>query len=47
MAAWAVNLLWLLPLALAAAHWPQHEIVLLVLAYVPLLLAMTRAGKIP
>jgi Fuc2NAc and GlcNAc transferase len=44
---WAVNLLWLLPLALAAARWPRHEMVLLLLAYGPLLLAMTRAVKIP
>lgn len=38
LAAWSVNLLWLLPLALLAATRPQIGVLCLVVAYMPLLL---------
>jgi Fuc2NAc and GlcNAc transferase len=39
-----INLLWLLPLACAAAFWPARELGLLIIAYVPLLLLAYRLG---
>ncbi len=43
----AYNLLWLTPLAVAAAHWPGYGPLWLVLAYLPLLPALVKAGKLP
>ncbi|PLW81984.1 glycosyl transferase [Kineobactrum sediminis] len=44
-----LNALWLFPIALAAWRWPQHQVALVMLAYVPLLVAMysIRAVEVP
>jgi Fuc2NAc and GlcNAc transferase len=42
----ALNALWLFPLAWAASSWPQHAWILVILAYLPLLAGMVRAGKL-
>ena len=44
LAAWSVNLLWLLPLALLAAKRPQIGVFCLVVAYLPLLFLAYRMG---
>ena len=41
----AINALWLLPLAWAANSLPQYAFILVILAYLPLLFGMVRAGK--
>jgi Fuc2NAc and GlcNAc transferase len=41
------NLLWLMPCAAAALHWPQHSGWWLVLAYLPLLPFRVKADKLP
>ncbi|MCB1677099.1 MAG: glycosyl transferase family 4 [Halioglobus sp.] len=38
----AVNALWLLPLARAVQIWPEQTLILVILAYVPLLLGMVK-----
>ena len=43
----AYNLLWLAPLAVAAARWPGYALLWLALAYLPLLPALVKAGKLP
>ncbi len=42
----ALNALWLFPLAWAASILPQYAWILVILAYLPLLLGMVRAGKL-
>ena len=44
LAALAINLLWLLPLAAACLFWPTYSMPLLTAAYVPLLVAVLGAG---
>lgn len=41
-----VNLLWLLPLALAATVWPYSNSLLVILAYLPLLVGMAKVVKL-
>jgi Fuc2NAc and GlcNAc transferase len=41
----AIHALWLLPLAWAANSQPQYAFILVILAYLPLLFGMVRAGK--
>jgi Fuc2NAc and GlcNAc transferase len=41
-----INLLWLLPLASVAALWPGWNMIVAVLAYLPLIAIMWKAGKI-
>jgi Fuc2NAc and GlcNAc transferase len=43
----AINTLWLLPLATAAALWPQKALVWVIVAWLPLLVMMAKAGKFP
>ena len=38
----ALNAFWLFPLAWAASIWPQHQFILVILAYIPLLLSMAK-----
>ncbi len=44
LAALAVNLLWLMPLAMAVSVWPKYSTPLLMAAYVPLLVAVLGVG---
>ncbi len=44
LAAWLVNVLWLLPLALLATLWPQKGALCLAVAYMPLLVLAHRLG---
>jgi len=46
MALLALNTLWLTPLAVVAAMWPKFSILLVILAYLPLLFGMAKAGKL-
>jgi len=41
------NIIWLLPLTMVALAWNQWQWVALIAAYLPLLLAQLKAGKIP
>jgi hypothetical protein len=41
------NLLWLLPLAMVALAWSQWQWAALAAAYLPLLLALIKAVKLP
>lgn len=41
----AINLVWLTPLALAVVAWPQHALILVILAYVPLLTGMAKIRR--
>lgn len=43
----AINLLWLAPLALAVVVWPQHALILVILAYLPLLAGMAKMRRLP
>ena len=38
----ALNAFWLFPLAWAVSIWPQHQFILVILAYIPLLLSMAK-----
>ncbi|MEP4485629.1 MAG: glycosyltransferase family 4 protein [Halioglobus sp.] len=38
----ALNAFWLFPLAWAISIWPQHQFILVILAYIPLLLSMAK-----
>jgi len=38
----ALNAFWLFPLAWAVSVWPQHQFILVILAYIPLLLSMAK-----
>jgi Fuc2NAc and GlcNAc transferase len=38
--------LWLVPLALAAQLWPEFRVFMVILAYLPLLLAMAKIRKL-
>jgi len=40
----AINALWLLPLALAVQVWPDNALIMVILAYVPLLCGMAKVG---
>jgi glycosyltransferase WbpL len=42
----AVNLLWLFPIAWAMQQWPGNSFYFVTLAYIPLLLAMAKLGKL-
>ncbi|MFK7977653.1 MAG: glycosyl transferase family 4 [Halioglobus sp.] len=41
----AINGLWLAPLALAVVAWPQHGLILVILAYLPLLAGMANIRR--
>ena len=43
----AVNMLWLFPLATVSALQPQWALLLLLLAYAPLVVCMAKMGKLP
>jgi len=43
----AFNLAWLTPLAYAVLVWPQHGLILVILAYLPLLVGMAKIGRFP
>ena len=42
----AINVLWLLPLALAVQFWPEYRLILVLLAYLPLLGGMVKMGRV-
>lgn len=42
----ALSAIWLLPLAWAVQVWPDYQILLVILAYLPLLLGMAKIGKL-
>lgn len=42
----AINVLWLLPLALAVQMWPEYKLFLVFLAYLPLLCGMVKVGRV-
>lgn len=42
----AINILWLAPLAWTASLWPQHSLILVILAYVPLLAGMAKIRRL-
>ena len=42
----AINVLWLLPLALAVQIWPEYKLFLVFLAYLPLLYGMVKVGRV-
>jgi Fuc2NAc and GlcNAc transferase len=42
----AIVLLWLLPIALAIQAWPDNALIMVILAYVPLLYAMAKIGRL-
>ena len=41
-----INLLWLFPLALLLQLWPHHYLILVILAYLPLLCGMVKIGRV-
>lgn len=41
-----IEVLWLVPLAVAAARWPRYDLFLVILAYLPLLAGMAKAARI-
>lgn len=41
----AINLLWLLPLALAVQSWPDKALILVILAYLPLVVGMAKVRR--
>jgi Fuc2NAc and GlcNAc transferase len=41
-----INVLWLFPLAMAVQAWPDHALFMVILAYLPLLCAMAKAGRL-
>jgi Fuc2NAc and GlcNAc transferase len=41
-----INVLWLFPLAMAVQAWPEHALFMVILAYLPLLYAMAKAGRL-
>ena len=41
----AINLLWLFPIALALQVWPGNALIMVILAYVPLLCGMAKIGR--
>lgn len=43
----ALNALWLLPLAWTIWHWPEFQLLLVILAYLPLLLGMAKLRGLP
>lgn len=42
----AINGLWLFPIALALQAWPDHQLFLVFLAYLPLLLGVAKVGRV-
>ncbi len=42
----AIHTLWLFPLASAVQIWPEHSLFLVILAYLPLLVAMAKIGRL-
>lgn len=42
----AINVMWLLPLALMVQMWPEYALLLVFLAYFPLLCGMVKAGRL-
>ena len=41
-----INLFWLYPLAWAVQSWPGHALILVILAYLPLFIAMAKSGRL-
>jgi Fuc2NAc and GlcNAc transferase len=42
----AINMMWLFPLAWAVQAWPSYGIILVILAYFPLLFGMAKVGRL-
>jgi len=42
----AINVMWLFPLAWAVQAWPSYSIILVILAYFPLLCGMAKVGRL-
>lgn len=42
----AINLFWLLPLAGAVVFWPEHGLILVILAYLPLMMGMAKVSRL-
>jgi Fuc2NAc and GlcNAc transferase len=42
----AINVMWLFPIALAVQRWPDHQLFLVFLAYLPLLFGVAKAGRL-
>jgi Fuc2NAc and GlcNAc transferase len=42
----AVHAMWLFPLALTVVLWPKFRILLVILAYLPLLIGMAKTRKL-
>lgn len=42
----AINGIWLFPIALAVQLWPDHQLFLVFLAYVPLLVGVAKVGRV-
>jgi len=42
----AINLLWLIPLAWALEYWPKHALILVFLAYLPLVCGMAKIRRL-
>jgi Fuc2NAc and GlcNAc transferase len=43
----ALNLIWLMPMAWAAQHWPSYNMALCMIAYLPLVMIVLRTGGRP
>jgi Fuc2NAc and GlcNAc transferase len=42
----AINVMWLFPLAWAVQAWPSYSVILVILAYFPLLCGMAKVGRL-
>jgi Fuc2NAc and GlcNAc transferase len=42
----AINGMWLFPIALAVQAWPEHQLFLVFLAYLPLLFGVAKVGRV-
>ena len=42
----AINTVWLFPIALAVQAWPEHQLFLVFLAYLPLLFGVAKVGRV-
>ena len=42
----AINVMWLFPLAWAVQAWPSYSVILVILAYFPLLFGMAKVGRL-
>ena len=42
----AINVIWLLPIALAVLMWPDYALIMVILAYLPLVSGMAKIGRL-